>query len=115
MDEIIFLIFRLGSAIVLTGVSVYISWKMVKRDLMPRPVWLYVSTIMWAVSLFRWFVVWLVYESGPVYEGWEPWLQPITQAMYVLLAMAIFVLTFTHIKERRLHYQREHDEYLDAE
>lgn len=111
VDDLIFVTFRLLSAGVLTAVTLYLTWKLYNRHLTPAPVWLYTTVILWVATIFRWFVVWVVIQTGDdVDEALVSWLQPITQTMYVLMAMAIFVLTFTHIKERRLHYRVEHGE-----
>jgi hypothetical protein len=116
LDDIIFATFRILSAAVLTTTSLYVTYMLAKGCLRPVPVWLYTVVVLWVVTIFRWFVVWVrLEEQVQLADQISLWLQPITQAMYVLLTMVVFVLTYTHIRARRRHYYDFHDEGMADE
>jgi hypothetical protein len=110
LDSLIFVFFRLLSAGVVTVAAGYILYhQLFTKRLAPPFVWSYVGICLTIVAAFRWFVVFItIPELADFYKVVEPWLQPMTQAGYVLLGMSIVVLTFTHIKARERHYSQHH-------
>lgn len=114
LDEWVLVIFRLSSAVVFTLVAAFMSYKLARRALLPRPVWTYVAVVLWVVTLFRWFVVLLLIDhDSPVVAAVAPYIPPLTQSMFILLAMAIFVLTYCHIRQRALHWAT-HDHSVEV-
>lgn len=112
MDELILAAFRWASAGASTGAAAYVAWHYWRtRDLYPRVVWNYAGVVLTLVAIWRWFVIWITAEAqSEVYDAIQPWIAPMTQAGYILLSMVILVLTFTHVKARKMHFDAWHQE-----
>ena len=109
INDLLFVVSRLMSAGVVTLAALYVSYSIHRHRVTPVVVWWYVAFCLWTSMIFRWFVVWITMpEQAAVYEPYQAWLQPLTQTGYVLLAMAIVVMTYTHICARSRHYRMEH-------
>lgn len=111
LQDLIFVIMRLLSAGVITGAALYIGYhQWFSSRLAPTYVWSYVGICLTLVAFFRWFVVIIALpDFREVYDNVEPWLQPLTQAGYVLVGMCFFVITYGHIKGREAHHRHWHD------
>lgn len=112
MDEVILSLFRWAFAGASTGAAAYVAWHYwATRDVYPRIVWNYAGVVLTLVVAWRWFVIWITAEAqSELYAAIQPWIAPMTQAGYILLSIVIIVLTFTHVKARRRHYQVWHED-----
>jgi ABC-type nickel/cobalt efflux system permease component RcnA len=110
LQDVIFVLFRVASAGVITGAAAYILWhQWFTERLSPTYVWNYVGICLTLVAVFRWFIVVVTMDQfSDFYEDIEPWLQPMTQAGYILLGMCFLVMTYTHIKAKERHMRHHH-------
>jgi hypothetical protein len=106
------LILRYASAIAMTVAALYVVCNLVwARTLTPRPVWFYVGVVITFNAIWRWVVLLILYDDQ--IDEYDlslltPWISPITESLAFLLAFAIIILVFTHIKARREHYRDWH-------
>ena len=93
---------RVASAVVFSAVSVYIAIGLHFCGLRPRYVWRYVGLIAGAVTVWRWTIVALFAENSfpELVESLTPWLSHISASLFVLIAMAFFVLAYASNRKR---------------
>lgn len=114
LQDFVFVAFRWLSAGIITGAAAYIVWhQMFDGRLKPTYVWNYVAVSLIVVATFRWFVILVTLpQMREFYDDIEPWLQPLTQAGYILMGMCFIVLTYASVKARehriRIHCTEPH-------
>jgi len=94
-------ILRLASAIILTVAGVFSFIQYRKDALRPKPAWAYFSHVLVVLALWRWVVL---ATSSPHFSGFTSWLEPfinpISAALYVLAGTSSIVLVIASSRKR---------------
>lgn len=96
MAEVSFLevLLRHAAAIALTVASSLIWYLLYKHELPHRFLWKYLGAVVTGLALWRWVIVLLLRDDFfPEFNSFVyAWVQPINQAMYVLIGVSFIVM-----------------------
>ena len=94
------IMFRFLALATLVAASGYVWYQLARHRLRPRPIWLYVGTILVLTTIWRILVLGITFNSG-VSDVLEDWVNPITATMYMLSALSLVLLAFCDSRRRR--------------